>query len=58
MRYYRVIVNDRVFNEYIQIEEAISIAKILFNTGYNDIWISYRNGKKVPNTPHYIKSEV
>ena len=57
MRYYRVIVNDRIFNEYKTADEAVEIAKILFNTGYNNIWISYRNGKQVPNTPHYIKGD-
>ena len=53
MREYRVMVGDRTFNIYKTKDEAIEMAKIVFDTGYNNVWISYKNGKQVPNTPEF-----
>lgn len=56
-RIYKVMVGSRTFRLCNFKDEAIEYAKIVFDTGYDNVWIAYGNGNQVKNTPILKKGE-
>ena len=56
-RIYKVMVGERTFRLCGFREEAIEYAKLVFDCGYDNVWIAYGNGNQVSGTPVFKKGE-
>ena len=56
-RVYRVVVDNRTFRLCDSKNDAVECAKLVFDAGYNNVWVAHKNYNHVPNTPIY-KREV
>lgn len=55
MKEYRVVVKDRVFRICKSKEEAVDLAHVLFQCGYNDVWVAHKNWNQVAGTPRFVR---
>lgn len=55
-RIYKVMVESRTFRLCDFKEEAIEYAKLVFDTGYDNVWIAYGNNNRVPKTPVFKRT--